>query len=391
MLRIFALFCIIQCSLALYSAKSNVVDVGADSFKQEVMKHDGVVIVEFYAPWCGHCKSLAPEYEKAADHLKGVVKVVAIDATKHESLAQKYQIKGFPTVKIFGADKKNPTDYQGERKTDAIVTEAMKVTNALVKSRKAGKSGSSKSSGSSKGKSGGKKGSTSDVIELTDVNFNALVLESEDHWMVEFFAPWCGHCKNLAPEWASAATQTKGQVKFGAVDATANPALAQKYGIQGYPTIKLFPAGKKTDKPKDVPGMRDAQSLVGFALESLETTGAPIKISQIVDQSSFTEACGSRKLCAMLFVPHILDTGAKGRNDYLAAFHEVGSNFRKMPLGFVWSEAGAQPQLEETLSINGNYPTIALVSMEKKVAAVPKVSWSVKNMKLFMQGVLSGR
>jgi len=80
---------------------------------------------------CGHCKSLAPEYEKVATTLKGVVKIVSVDATAHESLAQKYQIKGFPTIKVFGADKKNPIDYQGQRTADAIIAESMKQTNKL--------------------------------------------------------------------------------------------------------------------------------------------------------------------------------------------------------------------------------------------------------------------
>ena len=150
---------------------------------------------------CGHCKSLAPEYDKAADILKGVVKVVAVDATVSEKLAQKYQIQGFPTLKLFGADKKLPIDYQGPRTTDGIVTETMKSANQLVKDRKSGKTGTksgSKSSGSesaskssgAKSSGSGSKSGGSNVIELTDTNFNALVMESNDHWLVEFFAPW---------------------------------------------------------------------------------------------------------------------------------------------------------------------------------------------------------
>lgn len=60
------------------------------------------------------------------------------------------------------------------------------------------------------------------VIELTDENFDKTVWNSEDMWLVEFYAPWCGHCKNLAPEWAAAATELKGKVKLGALDATVN-------------------------------------------------------------------------------------------------------------------------------------------------------------------------
>ena len=51
---------------------------------------------------CGHCKSLTPEYEKAASLLKGVVKVVAVDATESPGLQKKYGVEGFPTLKIFG-------------------------------------------------------------------------------------------------------------------------------------------------------------------------------------------------------------------------------------------------------------------------------------------------
>merc|ERR1712224_248118 len=92
----------------------------------------------------------------------------------------------------------------------------------------------------------------------------------------------------------------------------------------------------------------------------------------------------------MLFLPHILDSGASGRNSYLDTFKEIAAEFRKMPIAFAWTEANAQPALENALSINGNFPTLAMVSVEKSAFAVPKVSWSKKNLQAFMQGVLSG-
>ena len=62
---------------------------------------------------CGHCQSLAPAWKKAATVLKGVVNVGAVDADSHKELAGQYGIRGFPTIKIFGANKNKPEDYQG--------------------------------------------------------------------------------------------------------------------------------------------------------------------------------------------------------------------------------------------------------------------------------------
>ena len=72
-------------------------------------------LVEFYAPECGHCKNLAPDWEKAAKALEGFVKVGAVDMTTDESVGEPYSISGFPTIKFFGDDKQNPVDYSGER------------------------------------------------------------------------------------------------------------------------------------------------------------------------------------------------------------------------------------------------------------------------------------
>lgn len=66
------------------------------------------------------------------------------------------------------------------------------------------------------------------------------MLESNDLWIVEFYAPWCGHCKKLTPEWEKAAKGLKGFVKLGAVDMTTDGDAGRPYDIKGYPTIKWF-------------------------------------------------------------------------------------------------------------------------------------------------------
>lgn len=132
----------------------------------------------------GHCKSLAPHYKKAATALKGVVKVGAVDCDEHKDLAGKFGVKGFPTIKIFTG--KDSTDYSGERTAKGIAEAGLAQAKKKVKAQLDGGSSSS---------NGGSKSSKDDVIELTDANFDKLVLQSDDVWLVEFFAPWCKFTK----------------------------------------------------------------------------------------------------------------------------------------------------------------------------------------------------
>lgn len=104
------------------------------SFDQEVINSDKDVLVKFYAPWCGHCKALAPEYEKLAKQLAGNKKllIAEIDATENE--VEQVHITGFPTIKFWPAGKKDkPLDYNGDRKAEAFVKWLQeKATNPIV-------------------------------------------------------------------------------------------------------------------------------------------------------------------------------------------------------------------------------------------------------------------
>ncbi|KAJ3112051.1 protein disulfide isomerase (PDI) protein [Phlyctochytrium bullatum] len=108
-------------AVALYSSRDAVIQITPANFKKEVLETKHAVIAEFYAPWCGHCKNLAPEYKKAAEKLRGLAKVVAIDCDAHRDLCGRYGIQGFPTLKVFGSDKKNVQDYTGPRTAKGIV------------------------------------------------------------------------------------------------------------------------------------------------------------------------------------------------------------------------------------------------------------------------------
>ncbi|QKX58943.1 uncharacterized protein TRUGW13939_06071 [Talaromyces rugulosus] len=102
-------------------AESHVVQLTTDTFSDFIKEHD-LVLAEFFAPWCGHCKALAPEYETAAEELKEKnIPLVKVDCTEEADLCKEYGVEGYPTLKIFrGPDSVKP--YGGARKSGPLVS-----------------------------------------------------------------------------------------------------------------------------------------------------------------------------------------------------------------------------------------------------------------------------
>ena len=371
-----------------------------------MVKSSGVFLVEFYAPWCGHCKSLAPEWKKAAKALKGIVSVVAVDADASKSLAGKYEVKGFPTIKLFGESKSSPEDYTGARDAAGIVSWAMGKATAIAKARlsggKAGGSsggGGAKSGGGSGGaKSGGGKkaggsGSKDAVVTLTPENFDAEVLSGESPWMVEFYAPWCGHCKNLAPEWASAAEQTASEnVRFGAVDADAHRELGGRFGVKGFPTIKTFAAGSRKDSDaKDYNGAREAGALVEAALKLAEGAGpAKAAVVQVTSAAAWADSCSAKRICLVVVLPHILDDGAAKRTARLESLGETATKLRGKPIRVVWWEAGQHEKMEAALG-GVMAPQAFAVAADKGVFSVHKGAVDAKGLGAYASGLTGAK
>lgn len=107
---------------ALYSSRDEVIELTPANWQSTVETSKHAFLVEFYAPWCGHCKALVPEYKKAAESLRGLAKVGAIDCDAHRDFCGRYGISGFPTIKLFESNKKKPpVDYNYQRTSAALV------------------------------------------------------------------------------------------------------------------------------------------------------------------------------------------------------------------------------------------------------------------------------
>ncbi|KAF1763432.1 hypothetical protein GCK72_011698 [Caenorhabditis remanei] len=389
---IFSLFLIISVS-AFYTPSDGIVELTDANFDSKVMKSDGIWVVEFYAPYCGHCKSLVPEYKKAAKLLKGIASVGSIDGTTQQTISSKYAIKGYPTIKIFGAtDKNKAIDYNGPRTAKGIADAVQKSIKETLDARLSGKSEKSEKSSKKSKKSGENKGKQGGVVVLTDSNFEKLVLNSKDAWMVEFYAPWCGHCQKLEPEWKKAAKEMAGRVKFGALDATAHETIARKFQIQGFPTIKFFPPGSTSSDFEDYQGGRTSSDLIRYSESKYEDVASPPEVVEGVSKKSIDETCRNRQLCIFTFLPSIFDCQSECRRAKIQILNDLAAVFKKRAFGWVWIEAGAQMELEKAFEIgDSGYPVLVAMSPSKMKYATQIGQFSTSGIKEFLNSVNYGK
>jgi protein disulfide-isomerase A6 len=130
-------------------------------------------LVEFFAPWCGHCKTLAPVYEELAQNFafaKDQVVIAKVNADSEKSLGKRFGIQGFPTIKFFDGKSEQPEDYNGGRDLESLTEFITKKTG--VKAKKA-------------------RVAPSEVKMLTDSSFKTTIGGDKDV-LVAFTAPWCG-------------------------------------------------------------------------------------------------------------------------------------------------------------------------------------------------------
>lgn len=104
------------------TASGDVLEYTDSNFDELITSHE-VALVKFYAPWCGHCKRMAPEFEKAATKLKAndpPITLIKVDCTVEKTTCDKFGVKGFPTLKIFRNGLESQS-YEGPREADGIV------------------------------------------------------------------------------------------------------------------------------------------------------------------------------------------------------------------------------------------------------------------------------
>lgn len=242
------------------------------------------VFIDFFTPWCPPCLHLLPEFRKTSIRIGGDITFATIDCTVNPTVCNQFNIRSYPTTIFFNQSK--PHTFHGEHSADALSEFVMDILRPSV-------------------------------LNLDYRGFHALLERKplNEIWMVDFFAPWCGPCMQLAPEWNKLAKLLKKlpEVKIAKVDCTVEAQLCNEQFVRSYPTIRLYPSDSYgTNKYMVFTGFnRDAYSLRSWLIQHLPEmveNFTPFLFQQEITQGSspfivdfYTPWCGPCQHFAPVF------------------------------------------------------------------------------------------
>ncbi|XP_076239599.1 thioredoxin domain-containing protein pretaporter [Calliopsis andreniformis] len=235
-------------------AVNGLIELTEDTFDKHIST--GYHFIKFYAPWCGYCKKLVPTWEELANSLRNNnhVSISKVDCTQHRGICGQFDIKGYPTL-LWIEDGKKVDKYSGQRTHEEL--------KAYV-SRMLGKSDDQVNV-----KTDSSDSTTHAVLSLTGDSFKHGIEKGIS--FVKFFAPWCGHCKRLAPIWEDLGKKffTNENVNIVKVDCTLDVSkeLCNEQEVDGFPTLYLYRDGQKVSEYN---GARNLDDLYEFVANYLQ-------------------------------------------------------------------------------------------------------------------------
>lgn len=246
---------------ALPTIESHSPQLTPDDFTPEYL--NGTWLVEFFSPYCGHCRHFAPTWEQiyervvtkgddeSQDNVRTAgVKMGQVNCISQGDLCNAQGIRGYPTLLLY-KDAVKGLEYPGQRTYDDILRFIAANAPAPSLPPPAASSSSSPESSEPAQESGSvdatnpsfviQSRSPSDinphgsVVALTTGSFTSAL--SDGPVFVKFFAPWCGHCKKLAPIWTELASKFTNKLSVAEVNCDDNPSVCKKQGVSAYPAL----------------------------------------------------------------------------------------------------------------------------------------------------------
>jgi len=329
-------------------------------FQKEVADATVPSIVEFYAPWCGHCKQLAPQFARAADALKGMVQFVGIDCTVEEALCQKYGIRGYPTLKIFNNGETE--DYQSGRKAIHLKKAAL----ALL-----------------------------DVVDVPEYDSSTIddFKKSKKEAKILFFTN-----KKKIPSMVSALVARYPGATIGVVYSEDSD-VCEEYGVSTFPTVlQVGETNKVYEGDKKFPALCDfveSLGVVKFATSAGGTQGSAAKDAIVEITSADQWKTDVRKKVGMTILALLddenLEEARSGKSEVLDVLSDIAADNPETPFRFAFLGKSGQSQMMKTFDLEDDIEVdLVIVNPKRKRFAVFEGDFTKADVEQWVKNVKSG-
>ncbi|PAV20606.1 thioredoxin-domain-containing [Pyrrhoderma noxium] len=236
--------------LALAANASPVISIDLkvltpDNFDSTVA--NGNWFIEHFSPYCHHCRAFAPTWEKLVKHFESdpasAVHLAQVNCASHGDLCNKHGVTGYPQMMMY-KNGVSVSQFKGPREWSTIISFINEhAPNTHVEPTKEATHTQEKHvpqitlGPNSEGM----------VKALDESSFKSMI--NEGPTFVKFYAPWCGHCKKLAPTWTQIALHFRNKLNVAEVNCDVHKNLCKSQDIQGYPSL-FFYSGSNDDVHK---------------------------------------------------------------------------------------------------------------------------------------------
>ncbi|CAF0811895.1 unnamed protein product [Rotaria sp. Silwood1] len=202
-------------------------------------------LIDFFMPWCYPCQQLSGEWRTLSKYLKGIAYVAQVDCTVQSYLCQRQGVYSYPTIRLY------PSNADGQ--TYILYNNGWRDANSL--------------------RAWAFQYLPSKVIELDEKNFSTNILRDSKPWLIDFYAPWCGHCHHFSPIFESIARRLDEKVNLGKINCDNHRQVCERASIRAYPTVKYYKGSsdsKRQDFLGDEIGNLDADFIVNYITNQLK-------------------------------------------------------------------------------------------------------------------------
>ncbi|BFZ21065.1 hypothetical protein BsWGS_24104 [Bradybaena similaris] len=345
---------------------THVVSYDSKTFAEGLKNNRNFVM--FYAPWCGHCKNIGPTWEELGRIYNTMenspVVISKVDCTVYRDLCAVHNIIGFPTLTLFSAGGSRHVRYKGRRNLESLkmfLQQKSDDTESETAEAKDGEESTIKHK--------------EHLAEVDDPKIGPVILTNDNfsdkigagYFFIDFYAPWCGHCKKLAPAWNDLAKtfNPQNKVTIAKVDCTQSATICKEHGITGYPTLLWFVNGQKIEKYS---GQRTYEALKKYVSDKLsedavdrvdEKLPASQKTTRVVELTDETieSHIASNGLVFVKFVVH----WCSHCKQLAPVWEELAEAFQDQPVSITHLDCTRYSDVCKRYQIKG-YPTLKLFS-----------------------------